>query len=390
MKKIVIGQVGGPTSVINTTLSGFVKSTKDDHELIYIENGYEGLFYGRFIKGEEKLNKWIIDNERVPGACLGSGRFSLSERSIETCVEQLKSINADTLVVIGGNGTMKALNKIEEKSTEIGFQIQVIGLPKTVDNDLGGTDHAPGFGSAAKYVAQTTLDISRDLRSMKNFEKVRILETMGRNSGWLALASGFLRRYKEDGPHLILIPERKITKEKLIERVKEIIEHYGYAIIVVSEGVELETSGQIEKEVVNGRKILGGISSAIADLLKKELKVMVRAELMGMSQRSSSTFISEVDYKEAKEVGIYGAQCVLEGRSKIMVSLQRTKQLDYNIIKIPVDLKEVVKEGERNVPDYFIDDYEQYYEWLKPFIDINSYHYPSPIARRDNNVKEPF
>lgn len=163
--------------------------------------------------GTDEINSWIVENKHVPGACLGSGRFPLEAEHIEQCVQQLRNIQADALVVIGGNGTMEALSKIEQEAANTGYELQVIGLPKTVDNDLGGTDHAPGFGSAVRYVAQSTLDISRDLYSMRNFEQVRILETMGRNAGWLALATGFLRRYEEDGPHIILIPERPVKKK---------------------------------------------------------------------------------------------------------------------------------------------------------------------------------
>lgn len=390
MKKVVIGQAGGPTSVINATLAGFVEEVMDEYKLTFLQNGYEGLVYGNFLDGTDEINSWIVENKHVPGACLGSGRFPLEAEHIEQCVQQLRNIQADALVVIGGNGTMEALSKIEQEAANTGYELQVIGLPKTVDNDLGGTDHAPGFGSAVRYVAQSTLDISRDLYSMRNFEQVRILETMGRNAGWLALATGFLRRYEEDGPHIILIPERPVKKEIFLKEVDKTIQKNGYAVIVVSEGAKWEGSNQIEKEVVDGRKILGGISSEIEDLIKKELKIMARAELLGMNQRSSSMFVSPVDYKEASQAGSCGGKWLKEGKNKIMVSLQRTKQFDYNISKIPVDLKEVVQEGERLLPDYFIDNRRAYYEWLTPIIGEGLPSYPSPIPRRDSHVGEPF
>ncbi|WP_152655213.1 diphosphate--fructose-6-phosphate 1-phosphotransferase [Oceanobacillus sp. CFH 90083] len=390
MKKIVVGQAGGPTSVINASLAGFIEEVMDENKLTFLQNGYEGLVYGNFLDGTAEIERWIIENKHVPGACLGSGRFSLESEHIVQCVAQLKKMQADALVVIGGNGTMEALSKIEQEAANVHYDLQVIGIPKTVDNDLGATDHAPGFGSAARYVAQSTLDVSRDLYSMRNFEQVRILETMGRNAGWLALASGFLRRHKEDGPHLILIPERPVKKEELLKEVDQIIQKYGYAVIIVSEGVQWEGAGQVEKEVIDGRTILGGISSEMELLLKKELKIMARAELLGMNQRSSSMFVSPVDYQEAYQAGVCGGKWLKEGKNKIMVSLQRTKQFDYNINKIPVDLKEVVQEGERMVPDYFIDNKQAYYNWLAPLIGADLPSYPSPIPRRDSHVKEPF
>lgn len=390
MKRIVIGQAGGPTSVINATLASLVEQTMNDNDITFLQDGYEGLFYGNYFIGTDEMIKTVIENKHVPGACLGSGRFTLKDYHIAKCVDQLKKIKANALIMIGGNGTMEALSKIEKEAANTGYDLQVIGLPKTVDNDLGGTDHAPGFGSAARYVAQATLDISRDLYSMKNFEQVRILETMGRNAGWLALASGFLREYEKDGPHFILIPERPVKKEEFLKQVEKVIEKHGYAVIVVSEGVKWEGYTQVGKEVVNGRTILGGISLEIETLLKKELNVMARAELLGMHQRSSSMFVSQFDYMEASEIGKYGGQWLADKKNKVMVSLQRTNQFDYNIDKIAVDLEDVVQEGERMVPDHFIDYPKEYYKWLAPLIGEDLPSYPPPISRRDSHVKEPF
>lgn len=390
MKKIVVGQAGGPTSVINATLAGFVEEVMDEYHLAFLQNGYEGLTYGKFIEGTKEVKEWVIENKHVPGACLGSGRFPLEDYHIKQCVRQLKELNAEALVIIGGNGTMEALSKIEREAANTGYDLQVIGLPKTVDNDLGGTDHAPGFASAARYIAQTTLDISRDLYSMRNFEQVRILETMGRNAGWLALASGFLRKYEEDGPHLIFIPERPVKRDALIKEVDSVVQKYGYAVIVVSEGMQWDGKRQIEKEVVAGRTILGGISSEIEFLLKKELNIMARAELLGMNQRSSSMLVSPVDYQEAFQIGVCGGRWIKEGKNNIMVSLQRTEQFGYNVSKIPVELKEVVQAGERMVPEYFIDDRQAYYRWLAPLIGEGLPNYPSPTSRRDSYVGEPF
>ena len=133
---------------------------------------------------------------------------------------------------------MEALYRVSQEAKLQDYDLHVLGLPKTVDNDLGGTDHAPGFASAAKYVAQATKDMSRDLYSMNNFEKIRVLETMGRNAGWLAMASGAWKVYEEEGPHFIAIPERPIDKDELLNITKQALDTFGYAIIVVSEGVQ--------------------------------------------------------------------------------------------------------------------------------------------------------
>jgi 6-phosphofructokinase 1 len=388
MRKIAIGQAGGPTAVINATLAGFVKEMMNDHSLTFIQNGYDGLTHGEFINGHQAMLDWVMQNNHVPGACLGSGRYPLSEQNITMCIEHLKEIGADALVIIGGNGTMEALRKIEVGAAQAGYDLQVIGLPKTVDNDLGCTDHAPGFASAARYVAQATLDISRDLHSMRNFEQVRILETMGRNAGWLASASGYLRKYEEDGPHFIAIPERPMKRDELLDSIDIAIRRHGCATIVVSEGVRWSEGNQVEREVINGRPVLGGISNEIESFLKKELKIMARFELLGMNQRSSSATVSRIDYKEAYLVGVTGGKWIREGKSGIMVSLQRNGQFGYNLNIIPVGLKEVVQVGERSMPDHFIDDLDTYYQWLRPLIGDDLVSYPSPTPRRDIYAEE--
>ena len=379
MKKVAIGQAGGPTAVINATLAGFVKEIERDHALLFIQNGYEGLAHGMYLDGDSEMLSRVHLHKDVPGACLGSGRFPLTDEHIENGVRLLQAQGVDVLVFIGGNGTMEALAKVEAEARRQNVSLQVLGLPKTVDNDLGGTDHAPGFGSSARYVAQATRDMSRDLASMQNFEKVRVLETMGRNAGWLAAASGLLQEYEEDGPHFIAIPERPIKKEVLLENVNTALNRFGYATVVVSEGVLFGDSGQVERGNVDGRAILGGISSQVAHFLKNELSVMTRAELLGMNQRSFSAVISDVDREEAYTVGRVGAEWIREGSSNVMVSIQRNTHQRYSVRMLPIELEKVVAAGERVLPDAFIQNKKAYYEWLKPLIGEDLVTYPPPI-----------
>lgn len=387
MKKVAIGQAGGPTAVINATLAGFVNEVKRDHSLLFIQNGYEGLAHGKYLDGDDEMLHRIDLHRDIPGACLGSGRFPLTDEHIEKGVRLLQAQGVNVLVFIGGNGTMEALAKVEAEARRQNFMLQVIGLPKTVDNDLGGTDHAPGFGSSARYVAQATRDMSRDLASMQNFEKVRVLETMGRNAGWLAAASGFLQEYEEEGPHFIGIPERPIQSEWLLDNVNTALNRFGYATVVVSEGVRFGKAGQVARENVAGRKVLGGISSEIASYLKSELKVMTRAELLGMNQRSFSAVVSNVDRDEAYRVGRAGAEWIREGVSNVMVSIQRNSHSRYSVRIVPIRLQKVVAAGERVMPDKFIEDRPAYYEWLQPLIGENITAYPAPLRRTEMYVE---
>ena len=387
MKKVAIGQAGGPTAVINATLAGFVKEIERDHSLLFIQNGYEGFAHGSLLDGDEEMLHKIHLHRDVPGACLGSGRYPLSDDHIEQGVRQLKEKNVEVLVFIAGNGTMEALAKVELEARRQNYPLQVLGLPKTVDNDLGGTDHAPGFGSSARYVAQATRDMSRDLASMQNFEKIRVLETMGRNAGWLASASGLLQEYEEEGPHFIALPERPLKQELLLQNVDCALRRFGHATVVVSEGVHWSEEGQVQREVVDGRPVLGGISSEVAAFLKSELRVMTRAELLGMNQRSFSAVISDIDREEAYTVGKVGAEWIRDGLSGVMVSIKRKSHHRYSVDMIPIELEKVVEAGERVMPVEFIQNRKRYYEWLKPLIGEDVTTYPPPLKGKELYVE---
>ena len=363
-----------------------MKEIERDHALLFIQNGYEGFAHGMYLDGDDDMLGRVHLHQNVPGACLGSGRFPLADEHIEKGVRLLQAQGVDVLVFIGGNGTMEALAKVEAEARRQNVSLQVLGLPKTVDNDLGGTDHAPGFGSSARYVAQSTRDMSRDLASMQNFEKVRVLETMGRNAGWLAAASGLLQNYEEEGPHFIAIPERPIRKDVLLENVNTALKRFGYATVVVSEGVCFGKTGQKARENVAGRAVLGGISNEVADFLKNELNVMTRAELLGMNQRSFSAVISDVDREEAYTVGRVGGEWVREGVSNVMVSIQRNAHLRYSVRMRPIELQKVVAAGERVMPEAFIQDRKAYYEWLTPLIGEDIRAYPPPLKGNEMHV----
>ncbi|WP_082235509.1 diphosphate--fructose-6-phosphate 1-phosphotransferase [Halobacillus massiliensis] len=387
MNKIAIGQAGGPTAVINATLAGFIESVKDKFEVTFVEDGYEGLVEEKFRSGDSSMLNWVLDNQDLPGACLRSGRYPFNEEAIEKSVQNLNKHNIDTLVFIGGNGTMEALYKVKQEAERQGVELKVLGMPKTVDNDLGATDHAPGFASAAKYIAQTTKDMSRDLYSMKNFEQVRVLETMGRNAGWLAAASGAFKEYDEEGPHFIAIPEKPIDKKLMINSVQEALVSYGYALIVVSEGVQWKKGEQAKLEQVNGRSILGGISNEIGEFVKQELNVTTRAELLGMNQRSSSSCKSQVDANEAYQVGYTGGQWLQQDYDGYMVSIERKPSVCYTMELKPVKLEDVIAEEERLMPPAFIESHQAYYQWLTPLLGGDSPSYP-PVKQRRVELSE--
>lgn len=388
MHKIAVGQAGGPTSVINASLIGFIDGLPDNIELYGVMNGYQGLVEDDLEFIDETRLNWIQAHRNVPGACLGSGRYPFIGDLITKAVLNLKKRDIHTLVFIGGNGTMKALQKLSEAAVSMNYELQTIGIPKTVDNDLYGTDHAPGYASAARFVSLSVRDINKDLEAMRNFEQVRIIETMGRNAGWLAYASGLLKHSDFDGPHMICIPEVSITKDKFLKRVQEIVKMNGIATIVVSEGVKFEGSSQIERGIVNGRHVLGGISFEMEEIIRSNLGYAVRSENLGMNQRSASLAVSCQDRKEAYEVGKKAAFLVQNEISNVMVSIQCKNSSKYKFSIESIELTKVTKHGERLLPKKFVENSGEFYSWLEQLIGEKIKKYPSPWKRNIYNVDQ--
>lgn len=390
VKRIAVGQAGGPTAVINASLVGLLNSLDSDAELFAVRDGYQGLAENDFVPIDEQYLQWIKKHRFVPGACLGSGRYKFTEDRIHQAVHYLKHNKIDVLVFIGGNGTMAALQRISEKAREIHHHLQVIGIPKTVDNDLAGTDHAPGFGSAARYIAASTRDISKDLEAMKNFEQVRIIETMGRNAGWLAAASGFLRDSENAGPHFIYLPEEPFTKDQFLSQITQAVKEYGIASVVVSEGVSLNGNSQTLKEIVDDRTILGGISLQLESLVKNELNLNARAEILGMNQRSSSLAVSYQDQLEAYETGKKAAELIDNDHTNVMVTIKRTNDFPYEYKMESCSLECVTREGERLLPKEFIENRPLFYKWLKPLVGNDLELYPSALKTNMKTHKKVY
>ncbi|MFC4736848.1 diphosphate--fructose-6-phosphate 1-phosphotransferase [Bacillus daqingensis] len=365
--RVAVGQAGGPTSVINQSLSAFI-SEFSPGDLYLIVNGYEGLADDHMIQMGEEEQKHIQMRKQEPGALLGSGRFSFTHEQIKRALSHLIRRKIDVLVFIGGNGTMSALHSLQQQAEAQGYPLNVIGIPKTVDNDIAGIDHAPGFASAAKYVAQSTHFSELDLKAMRNFEQVRILETMGRNVGWLASAAGYLST-ESQGPDYIYVPEHEYSIDLIMKDVARAYRAKGYCLIVISEGVSLNNN-QTSLSNSRGRTILGGVSKQIEGAVKEKLQLTARAELLGMNQRCYRPAVSKVDEAEAVLVGHRAAELVKGNESGFMIGLQRRDTIGYKAEVTQVPLHIVYDGGERFLPDYYINERQHYNKWLQGIIDI--------------------
>ncbi|HJC89931.1 MAG TPA: 6-phosphofructokinase [Candidatus Mediterraneibacter excrementigallinarum] len=363
-KNAIVGQSGGPTAVINASLYGVVYEAlnrEDACGTIYgMINGIEGLLKGTVMDMEPLEKSGELELIRTtPGAYLGSCRYRLPddlEDEVYTRIfERFQEYNIGFFFYIGGNDSMDTVSKLSAYADKISSDIRFIGIPKTIDNDLVLTDHTPGFGSAAKYVASTVREIALDASVYDNKTSVTIVEIMGRHAGWLTAASALARKFEGDNPVLIYLPETSFDPDRFIESVKTSLESVPNLVVCISEGIHdgngtfvCELDKDIETDTF-GHKMLTGSGKYLENLVKEKLGVKVRSVELNVSQRCSSSMLSGTDLKESAAAGAYGVKCALEGESTKMVAFTRLPDAPY---RINYELKDVhqICNQEKTVP----------------------------------------
>ncbi len=337
---ILIVQCGGPTPVVNATLAAVIAASQGAPQLQKIWGsrlGWQGLVQGDWVELNSCSATLLQQLYGQPGAALGSGRFPLADESLPAALHYLADQQIGAVLPIGGNGTMTAAQKLLTYANTTGYAVnagplQVIGLPKTVDNDLPGVDASPGYASAARMIAQTTRDLGLDLYAMRNFDDVAVLEVMGRHVGWLAAASALARQQPTDPPHLILLPEVPLDEEDFLQTVQHVHARVGFCLVVASEGIRdregnflAEKLGTGERDAM-GQRMLGlapGVAPYLATLVRHRLGVRCRQLRPDLIQRSSSALASAVDRQLAQQVGTAAVTAVLQGASGVMIGLER-------------------------------------------------------------------
>ena len=352
---IAVAQSGGPTCAINASLLGvFRHATKyREIETVYGSvNGIEGLILNNLVN----LCDIIADDDDVelirqtPSTVLGSCRYKLPDYNedsavYETIVENLKANDISAFFYIGGNDSMDTVMKLDDYFKKNNIDIKVIGIPKTIDNDLPVTDHTPGFGSAAKYVATTMQEIIRD-SSVYSISSVTIVEIMGRDTGWLTASSAVLRANGEVAPHLIYLPETPFSVKRFLEDVKKAQKEHYAVIVAVSEGIDLDPKEigeefQSGKNDTFGHKYLAGVAKALEKVVSGELNCKVRAIELNVMQRCSSHLSSKRDITEAERIGGAAVKTALDGFSGKMMYFERVANHPYNVRIEHVDVREV-------------------------------------------------
>ena len=345
-RNIIVGQSGGPTSVINSSLAGVYKTAKERgfHKVYGMLHGIQGFLDEQYVDLSTQIHS-DMDIEllkRTPSAFLGSCRFKLPEihedtDTYEKIFQILDKLDIEAFIYIGGNDSMDTIKKLSDYAIIKGHSQKFLGVPKTIDNDLALTDHTPGFGSAAKYIAASTKEVIRDALGLTyNKEMITVIEVMGRNAGWLTGATALARTEECDGPDLIYLPETLFDMEKFEKKVTELLKKKHSIVIAVSEGIKTadgkyvcELSGGADYVDAFGHKQLQGTAAYLAGHLGAVIGCKTRSIEFSTLQRSASHMASRVDVNEAFMVGGAAVKAADEGDSGKMVVIDRVSDDPY-------------------------------------------------------------
>lgn len=364
MKNMIVGQSGGPTAVINVSLYGVVsegfKHPESIEHVYGMINGIEGFLNNQIMDMHQLLKNGDLELIRTtPGSYLGSCRYKLPEDLNDPVYPELfqkfEDYNIGYFFYIGGNDSMDTVSKLSRYAAKIQSPIRVIGVPKTIDNDLVETDHTPGFGSAAKFVATTVREIAIDASVYDNKKSVTIVEIMGRHAGWLTAASALARKFEGDNPVLIYLPEVAFNQEDFLEKVKKALETTPNLVVCVSEGIN-DGNGTFICEFASdvgvdtfGHKMLTGSGKYLENLIKEKLGVKVRSVELNVSQRCSSSCLSKTDLDEADHSGAFAVNAALNGETGKMISFVRANTSPYELSFSTADVN-IICNQEKAVP----------------------------------------
>ena len=364
MKNMIVGQSGGPTAVINGSLYGVVsegfKHPESIEHVYGMINGIEGFLSNQIMDMHPLLKNGDLELIRTtPGSYLGSCRYKLPEDLNNPVYPELfqkfEDYNIGYFFYIGGNDSMDTVSKLSRYAAKIQSPIRVIGVPKTIDNDLVETDHTPGFGSAAKFVATTVREIAIDASVYDNKKSVTIVEIMGRHAGWLTAASALARKFEGDNPVLIYLPEVAFNQEDFLEKVKKALETTPNLVVCVSEGIN-DGNGTFICEFASdvgvdtfGHKMLTGSGKYLENLIKEKLGVKVRSVELNVSQRCSSSCLAKTDLDEADHSGAFAVNAALNGETGKMISFVRTNTSPYELSFSTADVN-IICNQEKAVP----------------------------------------
>lgn len=400
MRNCLVAQSGGPTVAINSSLAGVIQGAIDSKKFDKVYgslNGVQGLLNGRLMDLTEKVEQvpmFIELLKKSPSMYLGSCRYQLPDYTEDDApyayiFNKFETYEIDAFFYIGGNDSMDTVDKLNTYAKAVGKDVKIVGIPKTIDNDLCITDHTPGYGSAAKYVASTLLEIGHDT-SIYPINSVTIVEIMGRDAGWLTGASVLARNKYNHAPHLIYLPEVAFDEAQFIEDVREAIKKYNNVVIAVSEGIKNAEGKYISAtsavEDTFGHSQLSGTGKCLEYIIKQNLQVKVRSVEINILQRCAAHMSSITDIGEAFRLGRHAVETALEGKSGVMVTAIRKANEPYSVKMGDTDVKNVAGLV-KHVPREWIN--ERGNDVTQDFVD---YAYPlilgEPVVKYERGIPD--
>tara|TARA_Y100000816_G_scaffold40384_1_gene25379 strand:- start:171 stop:1373 length:1203 start_codon:yes stop_codon:yes gene_type:complete len=385
--KAVIGQSGGPTAVINKSLVGFIKeATKSNFdEILGARHGISGMLNEDFVDLASLNESQLYGIGKTPSAALGSVRRKPTDSDIEKLISIFEKSNIRNFFYIGGNDSAETANLISKGAEEIGYEMKAFHIPKTIDNDLLETDHTPGYGSAARFVAHAFQGDDAEMRSLKGI-KINVL--MGRHAGWLTAASTLGKSSEEDGPHLVYLPEKPFEVDGFVKDIRSVYESLGRCVVAVSEGIQssegeyfLQTYAKNAGSSLAGQKDSHGniqlsgsglLGDTLASIVNENIeKARVRADTFGYLQRSFIADVSEVDADEAERVGTHSVKASKHLDSGSIILKRQFSEKYYCDVDV-VELHKVAKHT-KNMP-------EEYLEKNKPYVTNDFFEYAMPLT----------
>jgi 6-phosphofructokinase 1 len=382
----VLAQSGGPTAVINSSIAGAVEECFEHSAISGIYgslNGILGVLREELFDLRQEDREAISGLVSTPSAALGSCRYKLksleeSREDYERILEVFKAHDVRYFFYAGGNDSMDTADKLGGLAAAEGYELRVMGIPKTIDNDLAHTDHSPGYGSVAKFLATSVMEAGRDTEALYTSDTVTVLETMGRNAGWIAGSTCLARREEEDAPHLVYLPEAAFTVDKFIADVDRVITRFGRCFIVSGEGLKDDKgeyvtfqSGDFSQDSF-GHVQLGGVAEFLKNVVETKAGVKCRYIKQGTAQRNARHWASGADVDEAYRCGQAAARLALEGQTGLMVTLERESESPYKCATGTAKLYDVAND-EKFVPRDWINEEgnfvtERFLDYARPLI----------------------
>jgi len=342
---LLVAQSGGPTAVINASVAGVVQEAGkyDCIEGIFGGvNGILGMLNEELIDIAEEKARTIAGLKHTPGAALGTCRYKLdfkkrpeqAARDMDRLFEVFQAHNVRYFLYAGGNDSQDTAHKIHLQALQRGYEMRVIGVPKTIDNDLPHTDHCPGYGSVVKYNGATVMEVALDVKGMATDDgSCCLIEVMGRSAGWIAAGTVLAKRAPGDGPHIILLPEIRLDEAAFLERVKATVAEQKFCVVVVGEGVKNAAGEEIAADKSRldafGHPVLSGAADHLAELVQNKLNTKTRTVKLGYAQRAAEHYASAIDSLEAAACGEAAVRAAISGQSGQMVKIVRIQNNPY-------------------------------------------------------------